>query len=309
MRFGLLAVGCALLGFAGHWHWSLDLLSHFRWQYQAAMIAGLIGALVLRARPGQMVLLAGLVLNGWSLLGATGSGAQVQAQTVAQEEIKFLVANIHLDNRNLEPLLRLIDSEAPDVIGIVELSTLAAEALVPLDRHYPSHLRVPRDDPFGMAIWARQPDATLEALSDPETALPMLSLRAGPGDAWSFWLVHPFPPLGARGSEWRNRYLQRLALQIGTQGSAVVGGDFNATPWSAAYRDLRQRSGLADAAEARLPWPTWCPTGWVSCALGLPIDHLLHGADWQVAEFRIGPDIGSDHRPLIVSLQRRSSLP
>lgn len=140
-------------------------------------------------------------------------------------------------------------------------------------------------------------------------ALPMLSLGAGAADSWRFWLVHPFPPLGARGSEWRNRYLQWLALQIGTQGSAVVGGDFNATPWSSAYRELRQRSGLADAAEAKMPWPTWCPRAWIGCVLGLPIDHLLHGADWRVAQFEIGPDIGSDHRPLIVSLRRRSSAP
>lgn len=34
--------------------------------------------------------------------------------------------------------------------------------------------------------------------------------------------------------------------------------------------------------------------------MALPIDHALVGRAWRVLDFRVGPEIGSDHRPLVV---------
>ena len=90
----------------------------------------------------------------------------------------------------------------------------------------------------------------------------------------------------------------------GKDPAALVAGDFNATPWSASYREFRRRTQLLDSAAGYWPWPTWFGENLAGRILAVPIDHLFHGSGWRVIERRIGADIGSDHRPLIVRLAR-----
>ena len=76
----------------------------------------------------------------------------------------------------------------------------------------------------------------------------------------------------------------------------LVVGDFNATPWSNAFagpssRGWRRATGLA---------PTW-PVAWRG-VMGIPIDHVLASSAWRVGGARVGPDIGSDHRPVMARL-------
>ena len=79
----------------------------------------------------------------------------------------------------------------------------------------------------------------------------------------------------------------------------VVLGDFNATPWSAAYRSLRWRGGLVDTLSGSGMQASW-PVGWG--ILSIPIDHVLHTRDLGSVERRTGPSFGSAHRPVIVSV-------
>jgi hypothetical protein len=44
-------------------------------------------------------------------------------------------------------------------------------------------------------------------------------------------------------------------------------------------------------------WPTHLPMPWL-----LPIDHCLHSLEWDCVAREIGPETGSDHLPLLVSL-------
>jgi endonuclease/exonuclease/phosphatase (EEP) superfamily protein YafD len=38
---------------------------------------------------------------------------------------------------------------------------------------------------------------------------------------------------------------------------------------------------------------------WYGMGFYLPIDHLFHSKDFLVNRFEIGPDMGSDHFPLL----------
>ncbi len=87
----------------------------------------------------------------------------------------------------------------------------------------------------------------------------------------------------------------------GLSASPVLAGDFNLPADSAIYR--RYWSGYRDAfAEAGLgfgytEWPRMR-----RLSFGIRIDHVLTGADWRCRRCWVGPDVGSDHLPLLAEL-------
>lgn len=303
LRLTALVAAATMLGFAGDWHWLLDLFAHFRWQYLVLLLPGLVAA-VLRGRRGLAAILFGVwLLNAGSLWTATGPGPPMAALDASRPSVRLLIANVNFENRDLGALLALIERESPDVIGILELSPQGAQALSVLDRDYPFRHLEPRADPFGIGLWSRLPDSRIEAVAMPPIELPALKLRWEDAGAAQLWLVHPFPPLGGEGSGWRNEQLADLAERVRGETATIVAGDLNATPWSTAYRALRRDTGLLDASAHGWPWPTWSGPN-VLAALAIPIDHVLHGSDWVARRHAVGPDIGSDHRPLRVELER-----
>jgi endonuclease/exonuclease/phosphatase (EEP) superfamily protein YafD len=83
----------------------------------------------------------------------------------------------------------------------------------------------------------------------------------------------------------------------------LIAGDFNLTPWSEYFSDALEQSGLHDAALGfglARSWPAqFAPAG-------IRIDHCLLSRHWRSQSTSIGPDLGSDHLPLVadVSLSR-----
>ena len=74
-------------------------------------------------------------------------------------------------------------------------------------------------------------------------------------------------------------------------------GDMNLTPWSPAFADLLQQTGLRDGRLGFGLLPTW-PARWG--VLGIPIDHALISPAVTIHQMEIGRDVGSDHRPLVI---------
>lgn len=305
-RLSLIAAIASALGFAGHWHWLLDLCAHFRWQYQLAMLLGLVAAVVTRKRGTAAVLIVAALVNAWSLATANGPAQDAHTSVAGAQRLKLLLANIHLDNKNLAPLLALIERESPDVVGILELSPQAAETLAVLEPRYPNSAINPRDDPFGIGLYSRLPARILQSTMPP-LDLPVMQLQWTDPQPGKLWLVHPFPPIGSEATQWRNIQLEHIATLIRGDESAVLAGDLNTTPWSAAYRQLRNDAALLDSSATQWAWPTWFGPHWWTGVMAVPIDHVLHASGWRVIRHQIGPDIGSDHRPIIVTLERVGS--
>jgi endonuclease/exonuclease/phosphatase (EEP) superfamily protein YafD len=78
----------------------------------------------------------------------------------------------------------------------------------------------------------------------------------------------------------------------------VVVGDFNATPWTSAFRRLLGTGELRNSQRGYGVSPTWD----VGRFWAVPIDHLVHGDGMVVTDRAVGPDLGSDHRPILVDL-------
>jgi len=97
----------------------------------------------------------------------------------------------------------------------------------------------------------------------------------------------------------RGRSLDRAAKLVRAAPSrTVLVGDLNLTPYAPRFGHLLRASGLIDAFATRAWRPTWEAHVW---PLALPIDYVLVPPHACVATASIGPDIGSDHRPLFVA--------
>lgn len=102
--------------------------------------------------------------------------------------------------------------------------------------------------------------------------------------------------------------------------SKRIAGSRHASDW---FRSMEPRPALVvgdfnlvvESSRFRADWGAWRDTfeevgrgtgyTWHSRWYGLRIDHVLHDDAWQTVRHEVGPDLGSDHRPLIVTLVRR----
>jgi endonuclease/exonuclease/phosphatase (EEP) superfamily protein YafD len=77
----------------------------------------------------------------------------------------------------------------------------------------------------------------------------------------------------------------------------ILAGDFNDTPWSFGLRKLDQQLGLERRDRALSTWPAnYSPVAF------LPIDHVYAGTAWRTVSIARGPQLGSDHYPVVVTL-------
>jgi vancomycin resistance protein VanJ len=82
-------------------------------------------------------------------------------------------------------------------------------------------------------------------------------------------------------------------------GSHLVLGDFNTPVESVIYQ--RNWRGLENAfSRAGFGFGSTRFNGWIR----IRIDHILMNEDWRTVRAFVGPDLGSDHRPMIADLRR-----
>jgi endonuclease/exonuclease/phosphatase (EEP) superfamily protein YafD len=101
-------------------------------------------------------------------------------------------------------------------------------------------------------------------------------------------------------SAQRGLHLQRVAAMAkASPVPLVVLGDLNCTPWSHAMTLIQTEGVLGYRTLA----PAWEPTWYSIAPLAIPIDHVLCTAPLVVETRQIGPDLGSDHRSVLVDLR------
>jgi len=184
------------------------------------------------------------------------------------------------------------------VLALLEVTPAMQPMLDALARRYPhSALRL-RDDPFGIAVFAHQPlvGARFEQ-RDGEPLVLAAQLALVDGSQVALRVLHLAPPLNREMLAIRDGVLRRLArepLSDRAGPGAIAVGDFNATAWTPAVREL----AAAGWSRATPLVPTW--------NFVLPIDHVLATRGrWQMEHSGVGPRTGSDHRPVWADLVLR----
>jgi endonuclease/exonuclease/phosphatase (EEP) superfamily protein YafD len=296
---GALALVHPLAVVLGRLDWRLDLFTHF--QEPALALSLLACALALRAKERRLGLLLGLLAatQAPALLRYQGPNP-VGPDPHSSDRLRVVMANVLVDNHNYESLAALITRERPDVVGLVEVTTAWLAGLAEVRSEFPYRVDYPLGN-RGISLWFRQQPLSLdrpEVLATDGNAMVHATFLLG-GQVRHLWLVHPSNPLGHRGRRTSNAELAALAERVAsTGGSRLVVGDLNRTEGSPCFRDFLRISGLRDSrlGFGRQPsWPVWSP-------YRISIDHAFVSGDLAVTQRRLGPSIGSDHRPLILEL-------
>ncbi len=308
-------VAATLAGLAARLHWIGDLATHFRVQYTALALISLLLAAVGRRRG--IALAAGTLMfwHGsaavWLYLPAASSTTLAASPTtlaaatnlgVRPNRLRLVSCNVYTANPQKSAVIRFIQAERPDVALFMEVDAAWQTALAELDADFPYHLIQARDSNFGIALFSRQPCRDLKLLFLDRTGVPAVTGQiAAQGRTLSLFGSHPVPPTRAFNASARNEHFAALALAVANRGGpSVVMGDLNCTPWSPHFHDLLRHSGLRDSQAGFGPQRSWPAGNW---ALRIPIDHILVSPQIRVLDRRLGPDIGSDHLPVIVDIE------
>ena len=261
--------------------------------------------------PAAALGLASIVFCGiWGFNVPWRSFVFKESAEMSRPTLRVLTCNVQGGDLKVPDLARLLREERPDVVLLQECN-LADPRVVLGDEGW--HIKCSGE----FCLASRHPILEFQELRRPDKSYRIIAVRGRL--AWSgaelpivgVHLMTPrrgLEPIIESGLRGLNRFrdivrVQRLESQLVSQWiqdippSIVLAGDFNLTAEHPLY--CRDWSTFKDA----FAW-----TGWglgqtmFTRRIGLRIDHVLCGATWQPITCRVGPDVGSVHRPLIADL-------
>lgn len=289
-----------------------ELASHFRIQYLLATVVCALVFLFYGARLWALAaaLFAALLLATLSRWYLPAKGGRARgAGGASSSRLVLLLYNANYLNTRYADFISLVERERPDIFILQEATAGWLAALRALSHAYPHTEARPSDsDGSGIAIFSRAEFEELRVVEvgDPARASFLARLRANEA-ALSLFTTHPPAPIRRGNFRARNRQLMESARFVrDLAGPKVFVGDLNTSLWSPYFGRLKRAAGLRDAREGFgvLPsWPTWNRLR----LLMLPIDHCFVSREVAVRRIETGPDIGSDHLPLIVELEIASA--
>ena len=310
---GWVAAAFTCIGFGGSIVLATDLFSHFRVAYAVALLAALATFLPeIKRRKWSSALLAFAFSLDIAVIAALYVPPRHRPDGGSEgPSIRLLQFNIWRQNHRDQDMLSFIESERPDVVSIQEVTGTFRTAMNHgfTDRYHVFStggdvLAVRRNAPS-----IRMCDFTSHKFPRGEVLEAHLIVRNHEVRVLS---VHPPPSLRPAHAAHRLAVFDSIAkLCRERPGPKILIGDLNVTPWSYAFARLLHRAGLVDSEQGFGVQPTWRAflgpvTGSLLWPVQLPIDHCLHAPEMVTLARGTGPACGSDHYPLLVTLQLQS---
>ncbi len=254
------------------------------------------------------LVLASLAVHVLTLLPFTSVAppvARVVDGCAPGSDLRILTFNVQRGNEATGPLVDLVAEADPDVVLLKETDETWDAAIAQIADEYPEIVRhVPEDARYyGMHLLSRQPLVSPQVLFEfgAETPAIVTGVRLDSGEVVRVQGLHPRPPvLFERGTTRRDATLYRAALDAASSGRpSILAGDFNAVPWETTTQRAMRLGGLLDPRIGRGLFVTYGPDSFLK---GWPLDYVVYQDSFGLLEYRLLPNIGSDHRPVLAHL-------
>ncbi|MFC3322238.1 endonuclease/exonuclease/phosphatase family protein [Mesorhizobium cantuariense] len=294
-------------GFFGTLHPAFDSFSHFRVHLAVLMALCALPLLATTFRLQAVVALLFAVAAFATTLNTLPSLWPVQAAYEAKNEdraiYKLLQMNLRYDNPTPKKVLSLIGRTNPDVITLDEVSAMWATELGYISSAYPYRILCPYPNGiFGVALLSRRPFAAgTEAHCERRGAMATAAVDFGgiDVDVAAIHLSWPWP----REQYWQIGELREQLSALGE--TAIMAGDCNAVPWSAAVRRVASLGGLTVMPSAGPTWIHIKLPDFLRRFAGLPIDQVFSKGGVTIHSATRLEDTGSDHLPVMVEFSLR----
>jgi endonuclease/exonuclease/phosphatase (EEP) superfamily protein YafD len=225
--------------------------------------------------------------------------------------LRVVSANLLVVNETPAVLAAELERFDADVYFLQELSSEWDEEFERLGfwRRYPFNQRYTGEDAFGSAIASRLPVRDLQVFWSSELPQMRGVLRLGDRDV-ELINIHLLPPRTQDYTRYYHMGVESLLETVRRLGprSFIIAGDFNSTPDSDFATRMRD---LADDA-----WETGgrrfgSGFTWPNGLFPVPpirLDHVFVSRDLGVVTTGVGAGAGSDHRPVVADVARRSAF-
>lgn len=218
-------------------------------------------------------------------------------------EVTLLAANVLMENTRHDLVRKLIEEVDPDVVLLMETDEVWMKGVEDALKGYPTILRDPRDDCYGMLFATRLEvvEAQIVHLTADDTPSVFAQLKTPSGRIFDYVGLHPQPPVPGVDTDERDAqilYAARFARH--TDVAMVTMGDFNDAAWSDTARMFKHHGRYLDPRVGRGLYASFHATNpLVRCA----IDQLYVTEEVAMVAFKLGPKTGSDHHPVIARVR------
>jgi endonuclease/exonuclease/phosphatase (EEP) superfamily protein YafD len=280
----------------GRYWWRLDLFSHFRLQY--FLLLSLVTLIFFANWQLPFVLTSG----GFALLNLAliiPLYRRPPEKNLSEKTYRVLLANVLQQNQQYHKLRTLIQNVNADFLVLIEVNEAWLSALGPELTKYPYSQSQMWENNYGLAFFSRLPsrrtDIRFFGSANKPSIIAELELDR---QRMTVFSTHPPPPKSELETRQRDEQMLAIAREAAEiDGACMIVGDLNMTSWSSGFSPMIQHSKLRDSRLGFGVQPTW-PTH--QPLLSVPIDHLLVSSQIKVHNRKIGPPIGSDHRPILL---------
>lgn len=234
----------------------------------------------------------GAVASGvWLLALAPQAFAPQRPADMAKPAVRLIFANLYIDNRTPERLLEWVNVEKPEIVATVE-NLSDPDDTPELNGRYPYHYK--HDD---TVVYSRYP-ITSSHHADTEYSFDMLDIRT-PQGLMHLAVVHLCQPK-VDTHECQSSQMARLRadIPVDQRPNTIMVGDFNSSLSAYLLQDFARDMDFKPVAAPVGTWPSVLPG-----VLRIGIDNAFAGRNYNLSRRKVGPDNGSDHRPIVVDIR------
>ncbi len=296
---GWTATLATVLGLLGATWWPLDVLADWRLLFTVILVVAAVVTGLGYSRVSAAIFVAAAILN---VVLIAPMYLEEQPHPSSDERIRVVSLDIGKAPDARPEVLEWVNTVEADIVVLVRADGTWSRAIDELNMPY----RVVNDPGLngGILVLARNgfPVTVSEAQAGFEGVDAVITTTIGDQELTILGLSVE-RPVSALAADDRVRRFDTISANVRKMdGPVVILGNLEASRWSHAFDTLA--NGLTNSEDGYGYIATYTVLGWplIDGYAGIPVDHVLYTGPVTVTLRKVGPDLGVNHRPLLVHL-------